>query len=333
MNSVSLQVLLVEDNPTDVLLMEEALEEARATGFKLTNVSRLDEALALLDAKPFDVVLLDLGLPDSQGIETFVRLQSRHPRVPVLVLSGLDDETIALQAVQAGAQDYLFKGVINCRMLVRTIRYAIERKRSDQRVMASEASYRRLFETARDGIFILDAATGQITDANPYLETLLGHKAAEFVGKRLWEIAPFRGTAASHAAFRTLQEKAHFRYDAVPLTAIDGEQVYVEFTSNIYEVDGRQVIQCNIRDITERRQAENNLQRQAEEMARSNDEMARFNRLAVGRELRMVELKIQINDLSRRLGRPRPYKLAFLTESGLPEYDVAAKGSGDNGDN
>jgi two-component system cell cycle sensor histidine kinase/response regulator CckA len=151
-----MQILLVEDNPTDVLLLEEALEEARASEFELTIVRRLDEALVLLRNKTFDAVLLDLGLPDSQGLETFVQMHTRYPGVPVLVLSGLDDETIALRAVQEGAQDYLVKGVINGRMLARTIRYAIERRRSDQRVSASEAGYRRMFETAQDGIFIRD---------------------------------------------------------------------------------------------------------------------------------------------------------------------------------
>jgi hypothetical protein len=260
MNNNSLHVLLVEDNLTDVLLLEEALEETRTSEFALTHVKRLDEALHVLRNQSFDVVLLDLGLPDSQGFETFARMQREQPAIPILILSGLEDETLSIQAVQDGAQDFLVKGKINARMLTRTIRYAIERKRSEQRLMASEMGYRRLFETSQDGIFILNAITGQITDANPFIEKLLGHSVTEFIGKRLWEIAPFRDKAASQAAFRTLQEKSYIRYDALPLMTREGRQANVEFTSNVYDVGRQQVIQCNLRDITKRKQVEVALQ-------------------------------------------------------------------------
>jgi PAS domain S-box-containing protein len=251
----SLCILLVEDNPTDVLLLEEALKEVHTPEFVLTCVARLDGALASLHNHRFDVVLLDLGLPDSQGFETFAQMQREYPTVPILILSGLDDDVLAVRAVQEGAQDYLVKGVINSTMLSRTIRYAIERKRSEQRLMASEVSYRRLFETAQDGIFILDAVTGQITDANPCLEKLLGYKPAEFIGKRLWEIAPFRDKTANRAAFRTLQEKGYISYADLSLATRSGRFIAVEFVSNIYAVGGHRVIQCNIRDISERKQA------------------------------------------------------------------------------
>lgn len=256
MDNLILQILQVEDNSTDVLLLEEALEEVVTSEFELTTIGRLDGALNLLREKLIDVVLLDLGLPDSQGLETFATLQNQYPKVPVLILSGLDDETIALHAVQEGAQDYLFKGAINSKMLTRAIRYAIERKRSEQKILASEENYRRLFETAHDGILILDAGTGQIIDANAFIVELLGFSIEEFVGKRLWEIAPFRDKLASQAAFRTLQHEGFISYSDLPLTSKDGRQIDVEFVSNIYEAGGQRVIQCNIRDTTERKQAE-----------------------------------------------------------------------------
>ncbi len=256
MGNISLQILFVEDNPTDVFLLAETLEEVRTSQFGLTHVKRLDEALALLQDKSFDVVLLDLGLPDSQGLETFSRMQREHPTVPILILSGLDDDTLAVRAVQDGAQDFLVKGNINGGVLTRTIRYAIERKRSEQKLITSEAGYRRLFEAAQDGIFLLNAQTGQIEDANPYLAELLGYTRAEFIGKRLWEIGPFRDMAASKAAFATLQETGYIRYDDLPLMAKDGRTINVEFVSNVYDVGDKPVIQCNIRDITQRLQLE-----------------------------------------------------------------------------
>lgn len=252
----SLQILLVEDNPTDVLLIEDALEQVRGVKITLTHAKRLDEALARLQGEYFDAVLLDLGLPDSSGLETFARTQSGYPNVPILILSGLDDETLALTAVREGAQDYLVKGKINSIMLARTVRYAVERKRTVEKLAASELSYRRLFEAAQDGIFLLDAGTGQITDANPFLEKLLGYSTAEFIGKRLWEVGAFRDKAASKAAFQTLQEKGYIRYEDLPLATKDGRKINVEFVSNVYAEDGHQVIQCNIRDISERKRAE-----------------------------------------------------------------------------
>jgi len=256
MDDSSLRILLVEDNLTDVLLLEEALGEAVMSQFALTCARRLDEALALLHDQRFDVVLSDLGLPDSQGLETFARMQREHPAMPILILSGLEDEELAVRAVKDGAQDFLVKGKINSTMLSRTIRYAIERKRSEQKLMTSELSYRRLFETTQDGIFILDAETGQITDANPFLEKLLGYTLCEFIGKRLWEIAPFRDKKANQAAFATLKKTGYISYSDLPLAPKSGQFIDVEFVSNIYTVSDRQVIQCNIRDITKRKLAE-----------------------------------------------------------------------------
>ncbi len=123
-------------------------------------------------------------------------------------------------------------------------------------VLASEMRYRRLFEAAQDGILILDADTGQIDDVNPFLTDLLGYSREQLLGNRLWEIGPFKDTSASKAEFRELQHKAYVRYEDLPLEASDGRAINVEFVSNVYIVDGRKVIQCNIRDISKRKRAE-----------------------------------------------------------------------------
>jgi PAS domain S-box-containing protein len=126
-------------------------------------------------------------------------------------------------------------------------------------VQASELRYRRLFESAKDGILILDADTGQIVDANPFLVQLTGYSHDHLLGKHLWELGLFQDIAASKESFIQLQEQDYVRYDHLPLRAADGRQVDVEFVSNVYDVDGHSVIQCNIRDITARRRAENDL--------------------------------------------------------------------------
>jgi PAS domain S-box-containing protein len=132
----------------------------------------------------------------------------------------------------------------------------LSRDQTQSRLRTSELRYRRLFEAARDGILILDAVTLKITDVNPFMTELLGYSHAEFLGKELWEIGLFTDKEASLAAFKQLQNTGYLRYEDLPLQATNGKLRDVEFVSNVYEEDGRQVIQCNIRDITARKQAE-----------------------------------------------------------------------------
>ncbi len=122
--------------------------------------------------------------------------------------------------------------------------------RAEQSLRNSELRYRRLFETAQDGILILDAKTGAITDVNPYLINLLGYSRAEFIEKKLWQVGAFKDVQASKDAFEALQKNEHIRYEDLPLKAKDGRLIQVEFVSNVYQVGAEQVIQCNIRDIT-----------------------------------------------------------------------------------
>ena len=119
----------------------------------------------------------------------------------------------------------------------------------------SEKRYRRLFESAKDGILILDADTGKVVDVNPFLLHLLGYSYDAICGQYIWELGVFKDIAASKDAFRTLQENEYIRYDDLPLETLDRRPIAVEFVSNVYLVDHNKVIQCNIRDITERKRA------------------------------------------------------------------------------
>ncbi|MEJ2305594.1 MAG: PAS domain S-box protein [Anaerolineales bacterium] len=141
-----------------------------------------------------------------------------------------------------------------------------ERQRIEEALIASEVRYRRLFETAKDGILLLDAETGQIADVNPFLQDLLGYSHTELLGRTLWEIGPFKDIAASQSAFRQLQSQEYVRYENLPLETKDGQHRQVEFVSNVYLVDGRPVIQCNIRDITARKQTEAEVRKANEEL-------------------------------------------------------------------
>ena len=131
-----------------------------------------------------------------------------------------------------------------------------ERQSANHALKASEMRYRRLFETAQDGILILNADTGQIDDVNPFLTDMLGYSREQLLGNKLWEIGPFKDTKASKAEFRELQRETYVRYDDLPLETRAGKSISVEFVSNVYQVNGGRVVQCNIRNITERKQAE-----------------------------------------------------------------------------
>lgn len=143
----SMRVLLVEDNPGDVRLLREALRDARGGNVDLSHVLRLEEGLKQLATGEFDVVLLDLSLPDASGLETVSRTVTAAPQVPIVVLTGLNDEQVAVRALREGAQDYLVKGQGDGELVVRAMRYAIERKRAEienQRLEAQLQSAQRL---------------------------------------------------------------------------------------------------------------------------------------------------------------------------------------------
>lgn len=129
-------------------------------------------------------------------------------------------------------------------------------KKAEAKLLANEEKYRRFFESTRDGILILDFDNGKITDVNPFLIKLLGYSKEEFLGKKLWEVGAFKDTKESKEGFKILQEKGYVRYDNLPLKTKDGNLIEVEFISNAYTVGEEKVLQCNIRDVSERKKAE-----------------------------------------------------------------------------
>lgn len=158
----AIRVLLVEDNPGDARLVRVALSDAPGGEFRLTHVDRLSDAAAVLGAGAFEAVLLDLSLPDSQGLETLHAIRDAAPDIPVVVLSGLHDEYLALEAVKAGAQDYLVKGQGDGHVMVRAIRYAAERQRSHVALQRSEHMLAESQRIAHVGTWIWDLAAGAL---------------------------------------------------------------------------------------------------------------------------------------------------------------------------
>ncbi|NPV00810.1 MAG: PAS domain S-box protein [Brevinematales bacterium] len=148
-------------------------------------------------------------------------------------------------------------------IIINQVSLYLQRITMEEHMHASEARYRRLFEAAKDGIFILDYETGNILDANPYICDILGYSWEELSGKKLWEIGVFDQKAISKEAFQILKNERYIRYEDIPLKAKNGQTIEVEFISNIYPVGDEKVIQCNIRDISERKLAENIIKQMA----------------------------------------------------------------------
>jgi DNA-binding response OmpR family regulator len=162
MEDERVRVLLIEDNPGDVRLIHEMLAEADHPGFHLEQVDQLSVGLERLGSSGIDVILSDLGLPDSQGFDTFSTLRSHVPEVPIVMLTGLGDQELALQVMQAGAQDYLVKGEIDSHLLARALRYAIERQQAEKALrQALDEAQRRSAETSA----LLEASNAVLTHA------------------------------------------------------------------------------------------------------------------------------------------------------------------------
>jgi len=169
----AIKVLLVEDSRLEAEIAKRLLEDNPHFDFTVPHAETLDEAVKLLAREKVDVVLLDLFLPDSQGLDTLSRIYGLIPEIPIIALTGTDDEKVALEAMKMGAQDYLIKGQTDEIMLVRGIRWAIERKRMENSLFRSKQSFRNVVEKNQDGIMVLDRQ-GRVQFVNRVMETFFG---------------------------------------------------------------------------------------------------------------------------------------------------------------
>lgn len=174
----SVKVLLVEDSPTDALIIGEALVDISEFEHTLARAESLGDALTLAERSHFDVVLLDLGLPDGNGIDTFRRFRQIAPDTPVLVLTGLADISVGLVAIQEGAQDYVLKREIQAALLSRAIRYAIERNRAMTALAASEERFQLAVSGASAGLWDWNPRTGEMY-LSPHFREIVGHDEDE----------------------------------------------------------------------------------------------------------------------------------------------------------
>jgi len=237
-------LLLVEDNPGDARLLQEMLNERSLTGTEVSHVTTMSEAESHLGSHVVDIILLDLGLPDANGLEAIRRTHAAAPHIPLVVLTGLDDESLAAEALQEGAQDYLLKGQIETRGLLRSLRYAIERKSMEEALFAEKERAQVTLNCIGDAVVCTDVA-GAITFLNPVAETMTGWALTEALGRPMAEV--FRTLSATSteptettAELAILQVRAAHLPPCGVLIRRDGLEIPIEDTiAAIHDRQGR----------------------------------------------------------------------------------------------
>jgi len=261
----NMRVLLVEDNPGDARLIQEFLSDPKMASFDIQVAERLSHGLKALSGGRFDVVLLDLSLPDSSGLDTLEKVLSRAPQVAIIVLTGLSDEDLALEAMRKGAEDYLVKGQVDEYLLSRAIRYAIERKRAGEALRESEERYSALFDRSLDFIYVHDFE-GNFIDANPAAFESLGYTEEEIPSL---DIASLLSEDQIPIAFKVLEEITNTgsqkELTEFKLKRKDGKYVYIETKGSLIYRDGKPyAVQGVARDITMRKLVEEALRKSEE---------------------------------------------------------------------
>jgi PAS domain S-box-containing protein len=233
MTAHQIRVLLIEDDPDDILLLKESLAELGTGKIKLNYTDRLSRGLIQLSGQTYDVILLDLNLPDSRGLDTLNTTIKRFPKIPVVVLSGLADDAITIEAVRRGAQDYLVKGEISGPLVLRVLRYAIERKQVEAVLRASEARYRTLVETSPNGITMIDLE-GKLQLCNQHAARLHGYDNPEsMLGLHIFKlIAPADRHLASLNMNKTLNGGKVTNAEYILLRK-DGSQFPAEISTSL----------------------------------------------------------------------------------------------------
>lgn len=250
------EILLFEDNPGDAGLIEEMLEEFADFQYEFKTVQTLNEGLSFLKDNRFDIILSDLGLPDSDGIDTFLEIHARNSRIPIIILTGMNDEKIGIEAVKKGAQDYLVKGQVDGRLLKRSIQYSIERKKAEERVQ----NLANIVESSNDAI-VTRSLDGFITSWNLGAEQIYGYLAEEILGKPASILMPSILENESQKLTEMIKqgEKIH-QYETSRLRK-DGTIIDVSMTlSPVFDISGElMAISVIARDITESKKAEERL--------------------------------------------------------------------------
>jgi PAS domain S-box-containing protein len=317
-------LLLIEDNAGDALMVQSALEYAAAGQHHIARATSLGAALATLGESRFDAILLDLSLPDSLGAATLDSVRAGAARVPIVVLTGVDDEGVAMEAVRRGADDYLVKGAANGRTIARAVRYAIDRRRAQEQLRQSEERYRHLMEVLPAAIYTCDR-DGRITLYNQQAVALWGRQPALeqerwFGSDRLFHPDGRLLPRDQCPMARTIREGRAILGEEIVVERPDGSRVHVmPYPQPIYGPAGEVLGGVNVLvDIT-------TLRRTQEDLRRLNESLEqRVAQRTAEAERRAAQLRQLASELTLAEQRERK-RLARVLHDDLQQLLVAAK--------
>ncbi len=254
MNDKPLKVLLIEDSPGEARLIKEMLAEVKGARFDLEHADRLSSGLERLAAGDIDVLLLDLSLPDSLGLDTFAWAQAQTPQVPIIVLTVLDDEEVAVRALREGAQDYLIKGQVDSNLLGRAIRYAIERKQVEEALRNAAEEWQKTFDAIPDMIMFIDSRH-RITRVNQATARALRLSYQEILGRPCFLC--IHGTDAPPEFCPHARAMVDGKEHTAEVHEASLGRDFLVTTAPLFDETGTPTGSVHImRDITERRQVE-----------------------------------------------------------------------------
>src|SRR5579872_250676 len=309
-----IQILVVEDNPGDLFLLQEVLQSTDLSIAAVFDAGTLGEAKRVLADKPIDLVFLDINLPDSFGLESYTRLQALTQRAAVILLTGINDTKLALQALVLGAQDYLIKGEFDEKLLSRAIRYSLERLRSLQHLRESEERYRDLFNNNPMPMWVIDAKTLLFLEANSAAIQHYGYSYEEFLGRGLHDIRPAgdRGQLAKEVA------EAQHKPEGVKKGILEhikknGEIIFVDIAWHPIIYKDRPGLLVLANDVTERIQLETELNEQ-----RVNRQRQITEAVIVAQEKERTEIGKELHDnVNQILGASNLYINTAMTDEEL----------------
>ncbi len=258
MRDGNIRILLVEDNPGDAVIINEMLKEIYPNKFELLHFKRLEDGVNHV-IEDFDIVLLDLNLPDSRGIETFNVMNKNAPEMPIIILTGLLDEELAINIVSEGAQDYLVKGNIDKQLLSRSIKYSIERKRIEMDLRKSEEKYRAMVEKIESGLFLINSMN-EINYVNKQMADMLGYNMDELFNRDIYGLINKNCRSVFKKHLQTKNKGIGQTYELQFLKK-DGSSVWVLMsTSPLKKINGEYIGAISIMtDITARKGMEKSI--------------------------------------------------------------------------
>ena len=327
-NCISLNVLLLEDNATEAKLIQDLLSQTNTIQVDLTRVRLVSQAIQLLHKNTFDVILLDLSLPDSQGLDTISRFKEYGLNTPIVVLTACNDQELALQAIQAGAQDYLVKGNVSSELLIRSLRYAAQRQISLEALRLSEEKYRSVVNNIKEVIFQTDV-NGNWTFLNPAWKEITGFSVSASLGNPISNYIYPDDRARNLVVFRTLIErkKDDCRYQIRYLTN-SGRFRWIEVKARLSFTPDRTISGTTgtLNDITEEklaqealRQSEARERQKAKELELALYEIKRTESQLVQNE-KMVSLGQLVAGVAHEINNP----IGFIYSNITPATEYAA---------